>query len=213
MLPSRHAAELFDALELQPLPERSEWDGSIAFLDRDGVLNVGSTNYINNTGELELLAGSATALGDLRRGGFRICVVTNQSPIGRKLWSHQRLAGIHDELQKLLLLEDEDAVLDIILYSPHAPWMGSPFRKPEPGMLMAGRQLLQSAGAISKFDPSARFNEVRSAMVGDRRCDLRAGERYGIRVFHSPQHIGLSAVAARLLDADDDGDDVMIAPV
>ena len=213
MLPGRHGADVFDELRLHALPHDQEWDGSIAYLDRDGVLNVGSPDYINNVDELEVMTGVPQAVGDLRRAGFRICVVTNQSPIGRGLWTDKRLEMIHDELQARLLEVDDDAILDLILYSPHVPWAGSPFRKPEPGMLMAGRQLLQSSGSIESFSGNANFNEARSALVGDRRSDLRAGKRYGVRVFHSPEHIGLPAVLSRVLDADDEGDDIMSAPV
>jgi len=213
LLPGRHGAGIFDELHLPALPCDAEWDGSIAYLDRDGVLNIGSPDYINNVGELKVLTGVPEAVGDLRRAGFRVCVVTNQSPIGRGLWSDERLSMIHDELQSRLLEVDADALLDLILYSPHVPWAGSPFRKPESGMLMAARQLLESSGRIDGFDPEAEFHEARSAMVGDRRSDLKAGKSHGVRVFHTPEHIGLPAVLSRVLDADDEGDDIMSAPV
>jgi len=213
VLPGRHGAGVFDELHLQALPCESEWDGSIAYLDRDGVLNTGSPDYINDVGELKVMTGVPEAVGALRRAGFRVCVVTNQSPIGRGLWTDKRLATIHDELEAQLLQVDIDAVLDLILYSPHVPWAGSPFRKPEPGMLMAARQLLESSGSIDGFDIEAEFNEARSAMVGDRRSDLRAGKNHGVRVFHAPEQIGLPAVVSRVLDADDEGDDIMSAPV
>ncbi len=212
MLPGRHGAELFDELALSELPITGEWDGSIAYLDRDGVINIGSPNYINNVDELVVLPDAAKSIAELRRNGFRVCVVTNQSPIGRGLWNHHRLAMIHDELQRLLLLEDEDAILDLILYSPHVPWAGSAFRKPEPGMLMASRQLVQSSGDIDQFNTELQFDEARSAMVGDRRSDLKAGKRYGVRSFYSPPHLGVSAVLQRVLDPDDQGDEVMRAP-
>ena len=212
MLPGRHGSELFDELELADLPNGGEWDGSIAYLDRDGVINVGSPNYVNSVDELEVLPKAGKSIGELRRNGFRVCVVTNQSPIGRGLWNHHRLATIHEELQRVLLLEDEDAILDLILYSPHVPWAGSDYRKPEPGMLFASRQLLESEGSISAFDFDARFDEARSAMVGDRRSDLQAGKRYGVRSFYSPPHLGISAVLNRVLDSEDTGDDVSRAP-
>lgn len=212
MLPGRHDGDLFSSLELQDLPCDDEWDGSIAFIDRDGVLNAGSENYINTIEELHVLDGAAKAVGNLRRNGFRICVTTNQSPIGRGLWGHDRLKEIHDELQSRLLEEDDDAILDLILYSPHLPWAGSPFRKPNTGMLMAGRQLIESRGDITNFDTSAVSEEARSAMIGDRRCDLRAGKEYGIRSFYSPQHLGLASVVERILNPSDTGDDVFSAP-
>ncbi len=98
MLPGRHGAELFDELALSELPIEGDWDGSIAYLDRDGVINIGSPNYINTVDELVVLPNAAKSIAELRRNGFRVCVVTNQSPIGRGLWNHRRLAMIHDEL-------------------------------------------------------------------------------------------------------------------
>jgi histidinol phosphatase-like enzyme len=79
-------------------------------------------------------------------------------------------------------------------------------------MLMAGRLLIESRGDITNFDTSAVSEEARSAMVGDRRCDLRAGNEYGIRSFYSPQHLGLASVVERILNPSDTGDDVFSAP-
>ena len=67
----------------------------IAFLDRDGVINVGRAGYVNRASEVELLPNAAHALAALRDAGFSICVVTNQSAISRGLWDHVRLESIH----------------------------------------------------------------------------------------------------------------------
>ncbi len=105
-LPGRHGADINEMLELIPLPNQQEWDGSIAYLDRDGVLNVGKSDYVNSVSELKVLAGVGNAVGSLRRSGFRVCVVTNQSPIGRGLWGDARLGQIHSALQERLYEED-----------------------------------------------------------------------------------------------------------
>ena len=212
MLPGRHGADLFAPVELPALPDGVEWDGSIAYLDRDGVLNVGSPDYINTVDELQVLPGAAEAVASLRQAGYRICVVTNQSPIGRGLWGHDRLREIHEELKRRLLMEYSDAALDLILYSPHVPWAGSPFRKPASGMLMAGRQLLENPDGLTGFDRDADYDEYRSAMVGDRRCDLEAGSAFGVRSFYAPANVGLAAVLERILDSNDEGDSPNKAP-
>ena len=62
-----------------------EWNGAIAFIDRDGVLNYGSPNYINNPDELMIIPGSKEAIMSLRSLGYRIALVTNQSAIMRGL--------------------------------------------------------------------------------------------------------------------------------
>ena len=61
----------------RPLPDAAPSHGGIAFIDRDGVLNIGSPNYINTPEELVLLPGASEAIADLRRGGYLICIVTN----------------------------------------------------------------------------------------------------------------------------------------
>ena len=91
-----------------------------------------------------VLENSANSIGELRRNGFRICIVTNQSPIGRGLWSRENLALIHDKMREELLLSDPDAILDLTLHSPYAPWHNSWARKPNPGMLEAGRQIIDA---------------------------------------------------------------------
>ena len=144
LAPHRESAELTDPLELVELPGGQNWDGKIAYLDRDGVINVGSENYVNSPAEVELLPNAGLAIGNLRRAGYRIVVVTNQSPIGRGHWDSDNLDDIHSELRNRLLIEDSDAHLDLILFSPYAPWEGAWARKPNSGMLEAGRQLVDN---------------------------------------------------------------------
>ena len=101
LIPVRDGAESLDApLDLLPLPNGT-WNGKIAYLDRDGVLNVGSEDYINSPDELVVFPNTADAVAALRESGFRICVVTNQSPIGRGLWSHENLHNIHNKLREI----------------------------------------------------------------------------------------------------------------
>ena len=84
--PHRDSAGLTDALELDALPGGIEWDGRIAYLDRDGVLNIGSEEYVNSPAEVVLLPDAGSSVGRLRRAGYRIVIVTNQSPVGRGHW-------------------------------------------------------------------------------------------------------------------------------
>ena len=72
-----------------------DWNGAIAFLDRDGVLNYGSPNYINSPDELEIIAGAKEAIADLRMLGYRIAITTNQSAIMRGLWGENTIHAIH----------------------------------------------------------------------------------------------------------------------
>ena len=214
LLPFRHRSELMDKLDLISFPNNIAWNGSIIYLDRDGVVNVGSENYINTPEELELLPGAPDALAKLRYAGFRVCLVTNQSPINRGFWDHDMLEKIHDKLIVELMKINEDAQLDLILYSPYAPYENSISRKPEPGMLRAGNIILYSAELgldlplnFDELNTSILFKEGDlSAMVGDRVVDYKAGKSHGIRTYMVDPHIGLAQVIDRLLDKNDKGD-------
>jgi histidinol-phosphate phosphatase family protein len=207
LAPFRDNAELTTKLELSNLPNEISWDGKIAFLDRDGVINLGSNNYVNNQDEIKILPNAGSCIGDLRRAGFRICIVTNQSPIGRGLWSHENLCKIHNHIRKLLLEEDSDAILDLILYSPYAPWQGAWARKPNPGMLEAGRQILDHAhigndkkiNILYDHEWKNRPEETSSIMVGDRNVDLLASQCYGVKFYKCDPYLGISEVISSIL--------------
>ncbi len=214
LLPYRHKSEINMPLELKTLPNDIQWNGSIIYLDRDGVINKGSEDYINSPDELELLPNISNAIAELKKNGFRVCVVTNQSPINRGLWGHDVLEKIHDKMIKELLKLNNGAVIDLILYSPYAPYEESIARKPNPGMLRAGNILINSAelnislpDEFQIMDEHTLFNENEmSAIVGDRRVDYMAGIRHGVRAFLVNPNIGLSQVIDRLLDKTDKGD-------
>jgi histidinol-phosphate phosphatase family protein len=208
LTPHRDDVELTSSLQLPQLPNDAAWDGSIAYLDRDGVIIEGSENYVNTVDEVVLLPDSAKSVGDLRRAGYRICVVTNQSPINRGLWSNSNLSMIHDRMGQLLLQDDGDAQLDLILYSPYAPWEGAWARKPFPGMLEAGRQLIDAAssdtsmkGLELKFgdDWINRPDESTSVMVGDRGVDMSAAARFGVDGILCDSNTGISGVIDSIL--------------
>ncbi len=205
--PHRHRSALEEPLVLNDLPSREAWSGKIAYLDRDGVLNRWLESYVNNPEDVEMLTDAGKAVGDLRRSGFRICVVTNQSPIGRGLWNHQRLQEIHDTLQSQLLKNDSDAEIDLLLYSPYAPKEASWARKPNPGMLEAGRQLIDNAhnnrGNFQLlFGPDwvDRPTEEHSVLVGDRSSDLEAAERFGVMGIRCDHNKGIADVVNQILD-------------
>ena len=204
LVPKRDGAEIDSHLDLLPLPN-GIWNGKIAYLDRDGVLNVGSENYINSPEELVVFPNTADSVAALRESGFRVCVVTNQSPIGRGLWSDENLHNIHSELRKLLLSENSNAHLDLILYSPYAPWEGAWARKPNPGMLEAGRQIISASekniDINLKFDNDWNDNhdESKSIMVGDRDVDMRAALNFGVRGIRCNPEIGIYDVISEIL--------------
>jgi len=211
--PHRHRSSLEEPLRLSDLPGNTDWSGKIAYLDRDGVLNKWREGYVNSPEELEILDGAGFAVGLLRRNGFRVCIVTNQSPVGRGLWGHDVLSQIHDSLQEQLLNEDKDAEIDLILYSPYSPDQGAWARKPRPGMLEAGRQLIENSEF--NFDqPTSisygknwinRPSEKGSILVGDRESDILAAETFGVKGIKCNPETGISGVIDKIISPDLEG--------
>jgi histidinol-phosphate phosphatase family protein len=185
--------------------------GPIAFIDRDGVLNYGRNGYVNHPHELKIIPGSGDAIARLRGKGYSICVVTNQSPIMRQLWTIERLKTIHDELRRQLLEENQGAIIDIILTCPHRNRDRCGCRKPWPGMLVKGNNLLRDERKINgRIDwagakPNS-WNEL-DAMIGDRKSDMGAGWAVGARTFQVSDRLGLPQVIDRILNDEDEGDD------
>lgn len=203
-LPSRHHADIDD-----PVDSLDGWDGSIAYLDRDGVLNVGREDYVKNVDEVVMLEGAGHAVAALREAGYRIVIVTNQSPVNRGMFSHEVLAEINDAVLNGLLAENSAAQVDLVLYSPYAPWDNSPVRKPGPGMLQVGRQLLSNLPLEVTRDSnqlSRKFDEGRSFMAGDRNADMGAARQHGVRGFRVDANVGITGIIQRLLDDRDEGD-------
>jgi len=204
-------------------PSNTIPNGSIAYLDRDGVINIGSPNYINNPDELILLEGAAHSIGELKRSGFFTCIVTNQSAISRGLWNELRLTEIHSKMQELLLIEDKDAHIDLVITCPHRQIDRCNCRKPMPGMMHLGHAQLRGNLSLQNGlnvnvtipkevtrvnwwkDKPLPLNQL-DFIVGDRKSDLGAGWARGIRLFKVNPNIGLAQVINRVVDFTDDGD-------
>ena len=101
-------------------------------LDRDGVINEDSDDYIKSPEEFIPIEGSLQAIAKLKQAGCQVVVATNQSGIARGLYDLDTLHRMHDKLKRLL--QNEGAHLDGILYCPHGPDDLCHCRKPKPGM-------------------------------------------------------------------------------
>ncbi len=138
----------------------------ILVLDRDGVINVDINGYIGCPTLWHPIDGSLDALVKAQQAGFRLAVATNQSGVGRGIFSADDLQSVHEKME--FILAERGVKLDIIEHCPHAPEEGCDCRKPEPGMLEAiERQLavdLQGAW-----------------FVGDSVRDLQAAVAHGMQ--------------------------------
>lgn len=135
-------------------------------LDRDGVVNQDSNEFIKSPAEWLPLPGSIEAIARLSRAGFLIAVATNQSGLARGLFDAGALSAIHDKFHTLV--EQEGGYVAGIFFCPHGPEEGCGCRKPETGLL---RQI------EAEFD--CRLRDC--WFVGDSLRDLQAAQAHGCR--------------------------------
>ena len=135
-------------------------------LDRDGVINADSDEYVKSTAEWRPLEGSLAAIARLNAAGFVVVVATNQSGVGRGLLTESVLAEIHD----LLRAQATAAGAEIagIYVCPHRPEEGCECRKPKVGLL---RRIEADFGRPLDGVP----------FVGDKLTDVLAARAVGAR--------------------------------
>ena len=179
-----------------------EWNGAIAFIDRDGVLNYGSPNYINSPEELRIIKGSKEAIIALRSLGYRIVIVTNQSAIMRGKWGEDTIKSIHSKLQK------EVGKFDVLMTCPHRNRDRCNCRKPKPGMLNHASQIIRGEchSEVNWWGPKPKPIHPLDLMVGDRDSDMGAGWAVGARLFQVEEDVGITSVIERIIQ-DDAGDE------
>jgi D-glycero-D-manno-heptose 1,7-bisphosphate phosphatase len=106
---------------------------ALVVLDRDGVINRDSANYIRSPEEWIALPGSLQAIRQLGEAGFQIVVATNQSGLGRGLFDHEALDAIHQRMRAEV--SAAGGQLAGIYFCPHHPNDGCDCRKPAAGLL------------------------------------------------------------------------------
>ena len=104
----------------------------LIILDRDGVINEDSDDYIKSPDEWIPIAGSLEAVGKLSQNGFKVIIITNQSGIGRKIFSIEMLNAIHKKMS--INLAQYGGVIDGIFFCPCAPEENCNCRKPKSGL-------------------------------------------------------------------------------
>lgn len=104
----------------------------LIILDRDGVINEDSPDFIKSTQEWRPLAGSLEAIARLSHAGWRVVVATNQSGIGRGLFDFGALFSMHDKM--LRMLAEVGGRIDGVFFCPHAPEEDCACRKPKIGL-------------------------------------------------------------------------------
>jgi phosphoheptose isomerase len=135
----------------------------LVILDRDGVINRDSDDFIKSPDEWVPLPGSLEAIARLHRAGYTIAVATNQSGVARGLFSRETLERIHERMNAAV--EDHGGRIDRIVYCPHGPREGCSCRKPAPGMMLrlAGDYGRPLAGVFAVGDSERDLVSARGA--------------------------------------------------
>ncbi len=105
----------------------------LIILDRDGVINYDSDQFIKNPDEWKPLPGSLEAIARLAQSGYRVVVATNQSGVGRGLFDMPALNAIHNKMHKAVA--QAGGRIDAVFFCPHAAEANCACRKPKGGML------------------------------------------------------------------------------
>jgi len=105
----------------------------LVILDRDGVINHDSAEFIKTPEEWKPIPGSLEAIARLNQAGYHVVIATNQSGVGRGLLDMTTLNAIHDKMHKALA--QAGGRIDAVFYCPHAQDAGCSCRKPRAGLL------------------------------------------------------------------------------
>jgi D-glycero-D-manno-heptose 1,7-bisphosphate phosphatase len=138
----------------------------LVILDRDGVINYDSDQFIKSPDEWKPIPGSLEAIARLTHSGYRVVVCSNQSGVGRGLLDMATLNAINDKMYKAL--SPLGGRIDALFYCPHAAEANCECRKPKSGMFE---------------DIARRFNTSLTGVpsVGDSLRDLQASVSLGCR--------------------------------
>lgn len=141
------------------------------FLDRDGTINI-DVHYLSDPDKFEMYPGVGEGVKKLKKNGFKIIVITNQSGIARGYFTEQQLLKIHDIMKKEF--RKFDVILDGIYYCPHHPDDNCRCRKPNTEL----------------FERSIREHDIdikKSFFIGDKILDVAAGKRIGVKTILIPE--------------------------
>ena len=132
----------------------------LIILDRDGVINHDSPDFIKSPAEWIPIPGSLEAIARLNQAGYRVVIASNQSGIAREFFDMSTLNAIHAKMHHLA--QQVGADIDAVFFCPHAAADNCDCRKPKPGMF---NEISQRYKISLKGVP----------VVGDSLRDLQAG--------------------------------------
>jgi len=139
---------------------------SAVLLDRDGVINFDSPDYILTPEQWLPIPGSLQAIARLTSAGIVVAIVSNQSALGRGMIDQENFNAIHARM--MLAIEQAGGFISHVAYCPHAPDEGCACRKPKPGMI---EDSLAACGVAADG----------AVMIGDSVRDMQAAHAAGVQ--------------------------------
>ena len=146
----------------------------LVILDRDGVINKDSDEFVKSPEEWQSLPGSPEAIARLTHANFRVVVATNQSGLGKGLFDIGAFNRINEKMHREI--NNAGGRIDGIFYCPHRPDEGCKCRKPEPGLFVdICRRLHCDLAGVPAIGDSLR--DIKAARkVGARPILVRTGK-------------------------------------
>lgn len=138
----------------------------LVILDRDGVINHDSHEYIKSPEEWQPIPGSLEAIARLNHAGYRVVIASNQSGLARGLFGMDELLAIHAKMHRAL--HEFGGDIEAIFFCPHGPDDGCECRKPRPGLY---HDIQRRLGVDLAGVPA----------IGDSRRDLEAARAAGAK--------------------------------
>jgi D-glycero-D-manno-heptose 1,7-bisphosphate phosphatase len=133
------------------------------FIDRDGTI-MEDCDYCSDPSEVKLFPGAPEALRRLKSNGFKLIIMTNQSGIGRGLFTLDQYRAVEAEVLRQL----GAGLIDATYFCPHLPGQHCSCRKPAPGMILEATRGYQ-------------IDLARSFLVGDKEIDVECARNAGVR--------------------------------
>jgi D-glycero-D-manno-heptose 1,7-bisphosphate phosphatase len=133
------------------------------FVDRDGTI-MQDADYCSDPKQVKIFPGVPKALNRLKSKGFKLIVITNQSGIGRGLFSVDQYRAVEREV----LRQVGDGLIDATYFCPDVPGQHSSCRKPAPGMIIEATR-------------EHHIDLARSFFIGDKEIDAECGRNAGVR--------------------------------
>lgn len=153
------------------------------FLDRDGTINI-DFGYVYKKDDLRFIETSLKGIRIFQERGYLIIVITNQSGIGRGLFTIEQADAFNHEMIRQLGFRGIN--VKAVYMCPHSPDEGCSCRKPSPELILKAK---------NDYD----IDLSRSFMFGDKSSDVEAGKRAGVKSFLITQDKTLDYWAEKLL--------------